>query len=86
MNLDGIAKTYAKDVKKGVVYYMTYDYWPDGGMAVKLKTKVPAKEYWRGARGTALIFKGVESDHEFLVAPSAYVFSENPKLYGVGND
>lgn len=76
-------KVLVKDIKKGVKYWMTGDFWPDGGVCVVLKKRFPAKEFYKGSRGDCVLMISLDGEKEFLVSPSAWLFGEDPCIVTV---
>jgi hypothetical protein len=66
-----------KDLVKGVTYYLTGMWWPDGGKPVKLKKWVRACELMKGAGGKAAIVKG-EDGEEYGIMPRESLFIQDP--------
>lgn len=70
--------TDTKDLKRGVDYYLTFDFWPHGGTKVRLVSTFPAKDVFPGKRGVAA--KVVDDEGvEFLIGPNAYLFNTPPR-------
>lgn len=67
-----------KDLVKGHTYYLTNNFWPDGGKPVRVKRWIPAREEWRGERGMAAIVKG-DDDKEYIIHPRIdELFTQDP--------
>lgn len=71
-------KVPVKDIKKGVKYWMTYDFWPDGGTCVVLKRRFPAKEFYKGERGDCVLMISEDGKKEFVVSPWTWLHGEKP--------
>lgn len=63
-----------KDIRKGVDYFLTGDFWPYANLKVRLKRRFVAKDEWPGARGNGAL---VESDDGklFVIHPKNVVFA-----------
>ena len=66
-------KVRASDLKKGVDYCLTGDYWPCGGSVVRLKKTVQAKDILHGTKGIATIVCD-DAGNEFFVGAKSYLF------------
>ena len=65
------------EIKKGRTYYLTFDFWPNGGKPVRLRRMFPAKDEWPGTRGNGAILVG-DDGMIFVLHPKAVVFAEPP--------
>ena len=65
------------DLKPKQDYYLTYDFWPNGGKRVRLVGTKPAKDFGSRARGECAIVRDDEGQ-EYAVGPHAYLFSTPP--------
>lgn len=79
MSTDDIARVPVKDLKKGVTYYITYDYWPHGGSPVKLVRHATEKELLGKGRRLCAEVRGVRSGVLFHLMPGSWLFAEDPK-------
>lgn len=73
MNTTGV-----KDLKKGITYYLTYDFWGFGGTPVKLRRLYPARVFFPGRRGIAAEVVDAEGAI-FLLGPGAWLFDDQPE-------
>lgn len=62
-----------KDLKKGVDYILTGDFWPDGGSVVRLVKHEKASIHYRGDRGMVALVKN-EAGTRYVIHPHAYLF------------
>lgn len=82
MSTYDIARVPVKDLKKGVTYYITYDYWPHGGSPVKLVRHATEKELFGKGRRLCAEVREVRSGTPFYLMPDSWLFAEEPKQEG----
>lgn len=70
-------KVEAKDLKPRTDYYLTFDFWPEGGRKVVVSGRVPAKSIWSGQRGEAVKVKDA-AGNVYYIHPKAWLFDSAP--------
>lgn len=65
------------ELKKKVDYWLTYDFYPRGGTKVRVVKSFPAKNYFQGLQGQAVIVMS-ENKTKFVVLPGNVLFASDP--------
>ena len=80
-------KILCKDMKKGQICYLTYDFYGLGGTEVKFKFFATQKElkdmaFGEMPRGEYAIFVDSKGNH-YTVPKSAWMFKDKPQIQGI---
>ena len=75
--MNGLEFVGCDEIKAGVTYYLTADFYPHGGTAVALRKFFPAKDEWPKTKGFGAIMQS-ENGMLFVIHPKGVVFASNP--------